>query len=177
MYTPGFLNLGATEVRGWRILCHGGLSWAPQKVEKYPGSYPPEANSIISLSSENQKSPDIVKCLLVVGRGVQIHPVETCCPWEDRPHLQTPIILNSLPHILFFILVQLLLAHKSLFGNKTKQNRKPVHHKIISRIGLQSRAFVLVLLEKNLHMNNILKEELTQYTIILCPQPDLQISA
>lgn len=98
----------------------------------------------------------------VSWRGVGVVGQNSPGLCEDRPHLQTPIILNSLPQILFFILVQLLLAHKSLFGKKkkTKQNRKPVHHKIISRIGLQSRAFVPVLLEKNLHMNNMLKQGL-----------------
>ena len=168
MRTPGCVTLGATALWCWRAPCHGRLlctvgCWAASL-----------ANSIPSLSFENQKSPDIAKCLL----GGEITQLRSAGLREDRPYLQTPVILNSVPQIVVFVPVQLLLVHTSLFRknktNNNKKNRKPAHHKIISRIGLQSRAFVLVSSKKNLHMK-IFSSKDSIHHHILCPQTYLQI--
>lgn len=107
----------------------------------------------------------------VGGKISQLRSAGLC---EDSPYLQTQIILNSTPQILVFIPVQLLLEHKSLFWKKQKPNRKPVHHKIISRTGLQSRAFVPALSRKNLHMKRSSSKDSTHHHI-LCSQTYLQI--
>lgn len=127
------------------------------------------ANSIPSLSFENQKSPDIVKCLL--RRNHQPRSTGLC---EDRLYLQIPVILKFNASDCGFYPCAVAVSIYYSLENK-KQHRKPAHHKIISRTGLQSRAFVLISLEKNLHMKIFSNLGLNTLSHIPCLQTCLQI--
>lgn len=164
MYIPGSSNPGTTDIWGWRTLCHRRLLCT---VGCLAASV---ANSIPSLSFENQKSPDIVKCLL----GDEIIQPRSTGLCEGRPYLQIPIILKfNASDCGFYPCAVAVSTYYHSLENK-KQHRKPAHHKIISRIGLQSRAFVLISLKRNLHMKIFSSKDSIHYHIP-CLQAYLQI--
>lgn len=156
MSIPGFLNLGIIKVWGRRIFCMDDCPVHWRIISSIPGLYPLDSNSRPSLGCENQSS----LCSAKWGKGGG----HASPSWK----LLVYVLLASTSNLkfiasdfIFYSCAAVLLVHKLLFGNqRTKQNRKPVHHKIINRIGRQSRASVVTSQKKNLHMNNILKQGL-----------------